>query len=72
MNDRLTTIQSWCDKRGINQVITFFRGCSSDQSMYDENYARIGAVLRRKQAQVSDTDEYWIADMENTINKLNA
>jgi hypothetical protein len=70
MNTRLRTILRWCDKRGISQVVTFFRGCSQRPQMYDAHYARIGAVLRGNVAQVTDTDEHWISDMEATINKL--
>jgi hypothetical protein len=70
MNTRLQSIRRWCDKRGISQVIAFFQGCSKRPQMYDANYARIGAVLRGNVAQVTDTDETWISDMEDTINKL--
>jgi hypothetical protein len=38
--------------------------------MYNENYARIQKVMSGRPTQVMDSDEQWISDMENTINKL--
>ena len=70
MNPRIQSILGWCDQRGILQITSFFRGCSNDQAMYNENYARIQKVMSGRPTQVMDSDEQWISDMENTINKL--
>ena len=71
MTERFRYILNWCHARGVHQYITFFRACSPNQPMYDDNYARIGYAWRKGASMVTDADEPWISDMEDTIYAVN-
>jgi hypothetical protein len=71
MTERFRYILNWCHARGVHQYRTFFRACSPNQAMYDENYARIGYAWNKGAAFVTDADEPWISDMEDTIYAIN-
>jgi len=70
MTERFRYILDWCHARGVHQYRTFFRACSPNQAIYDENYARIGYAWRNA-AFVTDADLPWISDMEDTIYAIN-
>lgn len=71
MNERFKYILDWCRARGVHQYLTFFKACSPDQSIYGAHYARIRYVYQAGAAFVTDADEPWVKDMEDTIYAIN-
>jgi hypothetical protein len=72
MNKRLQNIIDWCNERGVNQYLSFFKACTPDVDMYEEHTARIRYVMPKGARAAADTDEPWIADMERTIAAIDA
>lgn len=76
MRARLSAIERWCDKRGIEQKYGFFRGCDPAIEAFE---ARIRLVTRTSRGDaatqwrqlVNDEDAPWIESMEATIEALN-
>ena len=69
MNERWKAVAKWYDKRGINQVYSFFVGCDPELRGHEQ---RIRFFLRNQgYTKLVESDEPWLSSMERTIEALN-